>query len=80
MTSINENNITFRQIKSYLEDQCIDINSIEAQYSKLTANTVTNTEKDKITVIPFSSDVLSVWQTEDGTKTEELISQIQKNN
>lgn len=48
MTSINENNITFRQIKSYLENQCIDINSIEAQYSKLTANTVTNTEKDKI--------------------------------
>lgn len=45
---------------------------------KAKADLLQYTEKDKITVIPFSSDVLSVWQTEDGTKTEELISQIQK--
>lgn len=36
------------------------------------------TKKDKITVIPFSSNVLDIWQVEDGTKTEELLGQIQK--
>lgn len=36
------------------------------------------TEKDKITIIPFSSNVLDTWQTEDGTQTEELLTKIQK--
>lgn len=36
------------------------------------------TKKDKITVIPFSSNVLDTWQTEDGTQTKELLAQIQK--
>ncbi len=35
-------------------------------------------EKDKITVIPFSSNVLDTWQTENGTQTKELLTQIQK--
>ena len=33
-------------------------------------------EKDKITVIPFSTDVIDTWQTMDGTKTEELLNKI----
>mgnify|MGYP003291624010 CR=1 FL=1 len=31
------------------------------------------TEKDKITVIPFSTNVLNIWQVTDGTNTEELL-------
>lgn len=34
------------------------------------------TEKDKITVIPFSSHVINVWETDSGTDTELLISNI----
>lgn len=33
-------------------------------------------EKDKITVIPFSSDVLNVWNTENGSDTTELLNNI----
>ena len=35
-------------------------------------------EKDKITVIPFSSNVINVWNTDNGNKTEELINNIEK--
>mgnify|MGYP004455775255 FL=1 len=48
MTNINENNITFRQIKSYLEEQGIDIASIEAPCSKLTSTSLVNDEKEKL--------------------------------
>ncbi len=34
------------------------------------------TEKDKITVIPFSTDVIDIWQTVDGTQTQELLNNI----
>ena len=33
-------------------------------------------EKDKITVIPFSTNVLNIWQVTDGTNTEELLNKI----
>ena len=33
-------------------------------------------EKDKITVIPFSTDVIDTWQVTDGTDTQELLNQI----
>lgn len=32
--------------------------------------------KDKITVIPFSSNVIDIWNTEDGSKTEEIVNKI----
>lgn len=32
--------------------------------------------KDKITVIPFSSNVINIWKTEDGSKTEEIVKNI----
>lgn len=34
------------------------------------------TSKDKITVIPFSSDVITAWQVQDGTNTSELLKNI----
>lgn len=34
------------------------------------------TEKDKITVIPFSSKVLDTWQTDDGSDTTNILSRI----
>lgn len=34
------------------------------------------TSKDKITVIPFSSNVIDTWQTQDGTNTDDLIHKI----
>ena len=34
------------------------------------------TEKDKITVIPFSSDVIDIWKTENGAATNELLNKI----
>ncbi len=34
------------------------------------------TEKDKITVIPFSTNVIDIWDTKDGSQTNELISKI----
>ena len=33
-------------------------------------------DKDKITVIPFSNDVIDIWQTDNGTNTETLINNI----
>lgn len=38
------------------------------------------TEKDKITVIPFSSNVIDVWQVQDGTDTYELLKNIKNYN
>lgn len=34
------------------------------------------TEKDKITVIPFSTNVIDTWQTTDGTNTQKIITNI----
>lgn len=34
------------------------------------------TEKDKITVIPFSTNVINTWQTENGADTKELLNNI----
>ncbi|MBQ7410788.1 MAG: VWA domain-containing protein [Clostridia bacterium] len=34
------------------------------------------TEKDKITVIPFSTNVISTWQTTDGTNTQDILTNI----
>lgn len=34
------------------------------------------TEKDKITVIPFSTNVIDTWQTTDGTNTQEILTNI----
>lgn len=34
------------------------------------------TEKDKITVIPFSTNVIDIWQTTDGTNTQEILTNI----
>lgn len=34
------------------------------------------TSKDKITVIPFSSNVIDIWQVKDGTNTKELLNNI----
>lgn len=36
------------------------------------------TEKDKITVIPFSTNVIDIWDTNDGSQTNELISKIRR--
>lgn len=36
------------------------------------------TSKDKITVIPFSSNVIDTWQVQDGTNTEGLLNNIRK--
>ncbi|MBP3596672.1 MAG: VWA domain-containing protein [Clostridia bacterium] len=33
-------------------------------------------EKDKISIIPFSSDVIDIWQSEDGSNTSELLKNI----
>lgn len=35
-------------------------------------------EKDKISIVPFSSDVIDTWTTENGNQTEELLQEIKK--
>lgn len=35
------------------------------------------TEKDKITIIPFSSNVIDVWHTDNGIETQELVNKIE---
>ena len=37
-------------------------------------------EKDKITVIPFSTSVLDIWDVDNGLETDEVINQIKKQN
>ena len=47
-------------------------------YDKASKDKLQFSEKDKITIIPFSSDVIDIWKTESGYDTIELRNKINK--
>ena len=45
---------------------------------KASENLLQFSSKDKISIVPFSREIYNEWQTEDGTKTDEIIKKIKK--
>jgi len=58
--------------------QLVEAMSYILDENKASKDLLQFSEKDKITVIPFSSDVIGVWKTDNGIDTEEIIEKVKK--